>query len=166
MVISNFLQSAAVPCEFLLSLGSASWTGCEAAAHGRSATFIEAVFKGHGGLHEAPVWAIMQAALQQQAQEKKKKPPAVPRAAGGEKWWDSTLLEWPENDFRWASVRHARLWTLLYLSSFTALSICRHVPAEAHELTPLQHLEAADSMTCSHLNTKSRRPVHSFAALM
>ena len=24
----------------------------------------------------------------------------MPRAAGGEKWWDSTLLEWPENDFR------------------------------------------------------------------
>ena len=27
----------------------------------------------------------------------------MPRAAGGEKWWDSTLLEWPENDFRCAS---------------------------------------------------------------
>ncbi|KAK9836561.1 hypothetical protein WJX74_003125 [Apatococcus lobatus] len=25
---------------------------------------------------------------------------AVPRLAGGEKWWDSSLLEWPENDFR------------------------------------------------------------------
>ena len=24
----------------------------------------------------------------------------MPRAAGGEKWWDPTLLEWPENDFR------------------------------------------------------------------
>ncbi|CAK0784580.1 hypothetical protein CVIRNUC_007784 [Coccomyxa viridis] len=44
--------------------------------------------------------ADVKAALQQQAQEKKKKAPAVPRAAGGEKWWDSTLLEWPENDFR------------------------------------------------------------------
>ena len=42
----------------------------------------------------------MQAALQQQAQEKKKKAPAVPRAAGGEKWWDPTLVEWPQNDFR------------------------------------------------------------------
>ena len=44
--------------------------------------------------------SCMQAALQQQAQEKKKKAPAVPRAAGGEKWWDSTLVEWPQNDFR------------------------------------------------------------------
>ncbi len=24
----------------------------------------------------------------------------MPRAAGGEKWWDPTLTEWPENDFR------------------------------------------------------------------
>lgn len=44
----------------------------------------------------------LQAALQQQAQDTKKKVPAIPRAAGGEKWWDSTLMEWPENDFRCA----------------------------------------------------------------
>ncbi len=25
---------------------------------------------------------------------------AVPRAAAGQKWYDSTLSEWPENDFR------------------------------------------------------------------
>ena len=45
-----------------------------------------------------------QAALEKEASEskgaKKQKPPAMPRAAGGEKWWDPTLLEWPENDFR------------------------------------------------------------------
>ncbi len=41
-----------------------------------------------------------QAALEREANEKKKKPPAMPRAAGGQKWWDPTLTEWPENDFR------------------------------------------------------------------
>ena len=44
-------------------------------------------------------WRV-QAALEKEANEKKKKPPAMPRAAGGEKWWDPTLTEWPENDFR------------------------------------------------------------------
>ena len=45
-----------------------------------------------------------QAALEQEAKDSagkgKKKPPAVPRAAGGSKWWDASLMEWPENDFR------------------------------------------------------------------
>ncbi len=34
------------------------------------------------------------------AKDAKKKPPAVPRKAGGEVWWDTTLAEWPPNDFR------------------------------------------------------------------
>jgi hypothetical protein len=46
----------------------------------------------------------LQAALEKEAQDSagapKKKPPAVPRAAGGARWWDASLLEWPENDFR------------------------------------------------------------------
>ena len=46
----------------------------------------------------------VQAALEKEAQDNagagKKKPPAVPRAAGGARWWDASLLEWPENDFR------------------------------------------------------------------
>jgi RNA recognition motif-containing protein len=42
----------------------------------------------------------LQAAVEKEAQEKKKKPAAVPRMAGGQRWWDPTLTEWPQNDFR------------------------------------------------------------------
>ena len=41
----------------------------------------------------------MQAAFEKEKKGKIKQK-AVPRLAGGEKWWDSSLLEWPENDFR------------------------------------------------------------------
>ena len=41
----------------------------------------------------------MQAAFEKEKKGKIKQK-AVPRTAGGEKWWDSSLLEWPENDFR------------------------------------------------------------------
>lgn len=53
-----------------------------------------------GGAHSQHDVAGVKAALEREANEKKKKPPAMPRAAGGQKWWDSTLTEWPENDFR------------------------------------------------------------------
>ena len=34
------------------------------------------------------------------AKAKIDKTKAVPRAAAGQKWYDATLSEWPENDFR------------------------------------------------------------------
>ncbi|KAK9810387.1 hypothetical protein WJX72_009814 [[Myrmecia] bisecta] len=44
--------------------------------------------------------AGIKAALASQDKEKKPKPKAIPRMAAGEKWWDPTLVEWPDNDFR------------------------------------------------------------------
>ena len=41
-----------------------------------------------------------QAALVKEGKEKPKRAPAIPRSAGGEKWWDPSLADWPENDFR------------------------------------------------------------------
>ena len=142
------------------------WTGCDAAARGRTASFVEAITGGMPACMGPSSGLPAQAALQQQAQEKKKKPPAVPRAAGGEKWWDSTLLEWPENDFRCAPDRrrHAILWKFLCLRRAPMRCLPAACLQETLGLLPACHLKAADGMLCSHKSISCGSPVHSCAA--
>ncbi|KAK9795883.1 hypothetical protein WJX73_006676 [Symbiochloris irregularis] len=106
---SGYEQQAAGPGQAQTVYAAPAFTPTAVAAGG--AAFAQKLAMANLAQHLAGSDPVKQEAAMASVQEaidsqgkkasgKKEKKPAMKRGAAGEKWWDSSMLEWDENDFR------------------------------------------------------------------